>query len=420
MFVDSNFNNICQLLTHRELGRRVSFENYIDQLVIKNIKENAYSETNFVNNDVILAIDVQDYLVVTANLDHTIKLWNLETGKCQWTFDPKPQVRWSQMIKIVEGNIICTGEEVNNIKNRTIRIIHLKTGIQTASITNSKIGLEVCPMGQEIFVSYQKKKSIVKWNTSGKFEGVVAKKIQSHAYKILGSEKILTCFFYNTVMVFNLYTKNMIKMEFNLENQHTTKISSLCIIPGNILLCGFNTNTKDKVPDCCLIDLDKGNCEQYQLPGVFNDSEIEDSIVQSYPFGYGVSKVKGNKDWVFLGHSKGKVVALNLNNKQATLLGQHSNSVTYLELEGKILISGSEHKLNTSAELVFWDIQSMTMLMRKELPSLKSIFFTTGKVLCAINNLLVQWNFLNSQKEQKNTTVFEVPTEIEDERHEIQ
>ncbi|MBX9744635.1 MAG: hypothetical protein K2X08_05430, partial [Chlamydiales bacterium] len=154
MSVISKSQNFIDLLSSRERGARISI--FADQnLFIQNIKEGNCTKTIFKGRgELIDAFDVQGDFAATVS--DTIKLWNLRTGECLWTFDPSPKVYWGRTIKIIENKVICTGRvETETQCDDTIRIIDLRTGVEKFAFAHHQLEADkVCTLGRNFFCMF--------------------------------------------------------------------------------------------------------------------------------------------------------------------------------------------------------------------------------------------------------------------------
>lgn len=378
----SKSQNISHFLLNRELGSRPSSKNFRDKWLIQNIDKGNYKKNIFNNHrEPVLGLDVSHYFVVTLFHDR-IKLWNLEIGKCLWTLNLEPEIRGWGTIKIVEDRIVFT----DSIKiSAKIGIIDLAKGLQTATIY--KLGIDlICVLGRSIFCSLTDG-AIEELDLEGEFVRKIHFEILSdQPRKLLGLGNFLVRIADQTIMIYDLQEDKSTNIQLTIEEKETLSIDS-ADIEGDCLICGLSTLGKKAV--YYVIDLERVKViHQYQGILTLLDTETHGIIWT----------VTTNKEWIYLGCSTGKVVAVNLVEKKYVVLGEHKACVCHLATEGQILISGSCSTIDYPAELKFWDIQSMTKLKEMEFPSLYKISFFSGKLVAAIEGSLVQWNYLVSHK----------------------
>ncbi|MDP1609197.1 MAG: hypothetical protein Q8L98_07790 [Chlamydiales bacterium] len=383
--------NFFSLLKSRELGARVPL--FTGQnLLIQNIQEGNYTKTLF--NGVglqIKAFDVKDDFIVTAS--DVIKLWNLKTGQCLWTFAPTPKVYWGKTIKIVEGHIVCSGfvKATRQPYNGTIRIIDVKTGVEKFAITNRLLEIDkVCAIGGRIFCVFGQ--VIGEWDFEGNFiRRRTSEKLDGQKAQFLGLGKFLVFAYNNRIIMRDIQKNTVRKFELDTE-QGKPKISS-AHIEGHQLICGFNSDETKNSSHCCVIDLERRSItDQYEVIGAFVDDETSE-------FGQIVTVLK-KEEWVYLGYTTGAVVAVNLIEKKHVVLGKHPSCVSHLVIDGFVLISGSSKSENTSSsgELKFWDIRSMKEIATKNFSNLIKISFVAGKVFTATDYSLEQFDYLVAHK----------------------
>jgi hypothetical protein len=105
-----------------------------------------------------------------------------------------------------------------------------------------------------------------------------------------------------------------------------------------------------------------------------------------------IEKIIGDKQRVYLGHSKGKVAVVDLNKNAHVVLGKHHNAVEFLALEGSILVSGSRPNGKHPAEIKFWDIKSMMpMAEMNDLLSLNEMSFHSKTLYAAVGESFNRW-----------------------------
>lgn len=402
MFAVSQSQNAYHLLKNRELGTPFS-KNFKDQYLIRNMSEGNYKKTIFNGHDsAITALDIKNYLTATLSFNDKIKLWNLETGKCLWTFDPNPKWRCLERIKIVEDSLICSGiirmqdqQKYNNV----IRIVSLQTGLQTAIITDSRLETDrVCTIGRQLFCALNDG-NIGEWDFEGKFIRLIqSRKINELSVQLLGMENFLVHFGYNIIVIHNIVNNTKRELELTFEKRKMSIIHAFS--DGNSLICGFSRSRGENSPDCCVLDLESGIIiSQYQATGAFVHTEINYKNNETYLTDSGtVWRVIIKEEWAYLGHSTGKVVAVDLARKKHFILGQHDTGVDHLVEDGQILVSGSSRIHNHNAQLKLWDLKSRTKIAEIELPILDKIAAVSGKVLAVAGESLIQWDYLSSPK----------------------
>lgn len=401
MFSITNCNrfknqNIGYVLAKRELGPRVFLNRFGDYRQIKNMTDGKFEQNTITGHKGgITAIDIQGYFVVTASLDDTIKLWDLQTGKCRWTFNPKPRVIWGNKIKIVDDHIVCAGIEKPTIyeQNKTVRIINFQTGSETASIIDNKLEpSSICVLGRQIFCA-SNDGNIKEWNLNGSEIRLINSEFLGTTSQVFGFENFLVHISHNIILIHNLQNNSQRKLKLE------SKIESARINNRNFLTCGFDTGKKIKNNyDFCVIDLENGKIShKYQMVGAFTRSAFD---IKRRPYltesGTIWSIIK-NSEWVYIGHSTGKLVAFNLDDKSHHVLGEHKTPVLYLALQGQILISGSPTTTVKPGELKIWDIKSLKRIAEVKLPDsdpdLNDVLFDCGRLFVTAGKTLIQWNY---------------------------
>lgn len=420
-FLNPGPQNVFNQIQNRNIARLSSFESYKEHHTNQNIKEVNYTKTILkAHGKPITTFDINEDQAVTC-AGKTIKLWNLKTGECQWTYGPPAngpslKIDWKSL-KIINDQIVCTGrtsiaedenEEIENTENdiedvnSTVVMLDLKTGKEKATIKDPRIDAnKVCLVGQKIFCLLAEGE-IGEWNgTIGEWnlDGKLIREIPSDKFSIfdfvtfLGSENYLVHISDEAIMIHDLLKNRVHRLD--LKDDIDSTIISSAHIDDDQLVCGFDNNTKQRNnPDCCVIDLKTGDIKsQYQATGAFTHTML-DRFNQPYSTEEGsIEKIIGDKatDHVYLGHSTGQVVAVDWNQNSHKVLGQHRNAVEFLALEGQILVSGSQSDSKHPAEIKFWDIKDMKPIGELNLPSLNKLSFQSKTLYAAVGKTFTRW-----------------------------
>lgn len=422
--------NASHFLKDRELGKKTPLEDikhlYISNNMLNekcNVKEFICYKDNYQQKGSLIAFAVQDQFIVTAGRDgegdtiiengmpivrnnHSISLWDLETKKCRWTFYPDCQVRWSGMIKIINGNIICTGcIKVSLIKEyTTIHVIDFQSGLKKAFIDDKNLK-KICIIGEHIFGKLENG-NIKEWDIEGKPIKIIRSENLQYdsTTPFLGLGNFLVHASQNIILIHNIeknkFRKLLIKP--SKTQKHELEMDIQCAsIKGTLLFCGFSRYVETALPDCCMIDLETETIlKQYRATHSFLHQEIDRFTQEPFLSDTGtIFKILSDKNFVYLGLSNGKIIAVNLEKNTHEELAQHNASIHYLAIENDILISGSPFWL--TAEIVFWDLKSHKELARKEIACFNDLLFSCGKVIVAIKEKFILWDYLASTTNPK-------------------
>lgn len=429
MLTTSNSPNIFQSLHNRESGRAKGFEiNYVHESLVRNIKGNKCSQ-KIINHKEgnLTTFLIQDQYAATLS-SKTLKLWDMATKKKLWKYTLDPHLIWKEIIKIIDGKIVCTSAStIINAQNfeKTINIIDLQTGRQTAAITNSKLrDGRTCIVGKSIFSVFHNA-AIGEWDLEGREIQIhnLGKTTYNHTdllvmnrsldnSKILASDFFLVHFDNSDLSIRNLQKKVNKFAEWKYDSQIHSQPAK--VIDGKFLIFGFDKRQRggyDKYrisdPECCIYDL-----ESMQITENYHKEDKEfislgtEEDHQNYLLENGsVQKIVVNEDWIFLGFNNGRLVAINFAEKKHKVLGKHSLAIHDLAIDGNILISGSkefEGQQQIAAEVKLWDLKSLEKIAETRLPSLAKISFMSGKVLVASGNQLCEWDFFLPPSIQKD------------------
>ncbi|HEV8051007.1 MAG TPA: hypothetical protein VGP47_00820 [Parachlamydiaceae bacterium] len=393
--------NIFNVLSNRELDPRKLERHYInDCLIQKNIKNNNFCEKIIGKHDgYIITFEILNPFAATLSRK-TIKLRNMETGKDVWSFTPDPPVYWMEIIKIIDGKIICAGHKKISDKpeyESTIRIIDLLKGKQTADIKNKQIeDNKVCMVGKRIFSVYPTG-IIGEWDLDGNaVQQIQSEKLNKNSM-FLSSELFLVHLEDNIVIIHDIIKNNKRIVDLNFEKGSLPNISH-AYINGTRLICGFNKFSNRPLPDCCVVELDSGKItDKYFAHGDFfplGDENAHESFLKESS---SIKKIIAYKNWMFLGYLSGTIVAVNLVDRSHKVLGTHSQAIQDLAIDGDIMISGSHRSgpfQDILAEIKLWDLNSLENISEISLPVLYKTSIISGKALATVENKLMEWDFL--------------------------
>jgi hypothetical protein len=257
-------------------------------------------------------------------------------------------------------------------------------------------------IGNNIF-SLLNYKTIGEWDLKGK----LIKEIKSdnnlpgQIPNLLGLGDFLVHICEKNIIIHDLQKESQKKIE-TVKSIFSSHLDSN-YFDSNRLICGFTTSD-DKNPNCCVIDMENGEItNQYRAEKAFEHYKIDyyDNQKPYLTESGTIGSIIANKEWVYLGHSTGTVVAVNLADKSHSVLGKHKTHVYYIALQGQILITGSDYTRSHSAELKFWDIKSLTKIAEFEFDSLNAIALISGKVFAAANCSLIQLDYNITHKGSK-------------------
>lgn len=336
----------------------------------------------------ILSFEVKDSLAASLSSDRQVKLWNVQTGECLWTYSPMPLIHWRPWIKIAGDYVVCAGREETPFEyqyENTIKIIRIADGSEEATIRDSRLITDlICVIGKRIF-GVLSQRNIREWDFRGHLVREIGfEKNIGNFSKLFGSANFLV-FVSNDIFIYYL-DSNRFKIIELFYDSLIRGISS-AHIQNNKLICGVANYSGWRLPNCYVVDLESG--------------QITDQYHTCLPRLGSVRQVLLRESWAYLGHSSGRVVAVDLISNKHYVLGVHKVGVDHLALEGEILITGSRWVNNQSAELKFWDTRSLELIREHELPCLNKVDFTSGKVLFAVKHSLVQWDFLVSHQGER-------------------
>ena len=411
-YVSKSSHNVFNALSRREYGKPTALKSYLGYRVEKNLVSKNHTKTIFSGHQQrIHAVDIKGAFAASMSFDYTIKLWNCETGQCLWTFRANPVVRWSEMLKIVDGRIVCSGLAETSVEHKldnTIRLLDLKTGNEEATITHPQLCYEeVCAVGNRIFGLLNTGK-ISEWDLHGNQIQLIDSEILVGSFpKFFGEGNFLVYACDDKILIHNLTTNDKQKIVFepkSVEYFDKTSITQVRL-DGSRLFCGLRTHQVRTLTDCVVIDLETCTMiHSYQATGAFLHTERDrDRTLYTTEAGYVSSFVVDNEK-MYVGHNSGKIVAIDLAEKSHIVLGQHNHAIFYMSIEGGILVTGSSGLFNSGAELKFWNVKSLSKLAEMELPDLCRVSLIGGKVLAATGSSLVQWDYLVGHEGEKLIT----------------
>lgn len=383
-------SNVFNLVRDQELGKQVSLEKFKDYKTNDNIKNNVCNVTFFKGHSQrIILLDVWDRLAATISEDNTVKLWNLETKKCQWTAKIDDGLDWKGMIKIVEGRLIFSGNyQSSNECKAAIQILNLGNGKQEALIDQLNLfDDKVCVIGQRIF-GFLQSGEIYEWDTAGHLIEIIQSEVLDLiSSTCLSSDRFLVEAANNTLIIHDIQNNTHKHVALAPSNNVNQKIH--LYIEDCRLICGFENYEKMSIPDCCIVDLEMGVVlHQYHLSEHY-DAESENIVCNMI--------LKG--EWAYLGYSTGKIIAINLTDHTSSVLDHNQKKipVSHLAIDRQVLISNSN-------EMKFWNFKSRALILRKKAlhdPYLSQVKVASGKVFLTAGMHFAEIDFLSPPKDRK-------------------
>ncbi|HEV8051004.1 MAG TPA: WD40 repeat domain-containing protein [Parachlamydiaceae bacterium] len=400
--------NIYNLLNQQRMGLNYNREcdleaclnNVVHHRLMHNITQNNCLKTIYnIQNHQIVAFDVNGHLVATHSWNKTIKLWNLDTGACLWTFNAKHPLFGKIMLRIIEGKVVCAGFEKLDDQT-TIRIIDIETGKETAkfrcsSEENSCICSKVCTIGNRIFTL--DRNDIRESNLEGKLVRMIKMDDLLPASLFLGQGNFLVHISEKNITIHDLANNQNQNIKINSLEEGKSIISS-AYINGDRLICGIQSKKNSK-SSCCMIDLQNGEvCFRY--PGKDKDGKL-----LYLPPNNKIKKIVASNEGIYFTDRLGGLFAINIAKNTHQVLGIHANVIKTLSLEGGVLVSASGGSFSSLAELKFWDATRGALLSEKKFDGIRNILFTSAKIFAVVEKSLIQWDYLVSHEGEKLTAL---------------
>ncbi|HEV8051005.1 MAG TPA: WD40 repeat domain-containing protein [Parachlamydiaceae bacterium] len=388
----SHSRNVYNDLKNRELGASKFDGTYIENLFIKNIKEDNYTTTIFNgHNSPVINFDVKDFFAATLSLDNNIRLWNLETGKCLWSTMHQLMFNEFGLIKIVEDKIVFSGTSyVNSQPKNVFKIVGLISGNETAQIKENMIMGTACMVGKKIFGLIDNF-SIGEWNLDGEFiqrvdiEKAQLEKAQQN-YSLTNLNNFLVYRSGNFVVLYDP-AKNKSR-EFTFPNFTGSRISCLHL-DENYLIAGYSVVINRDI-FLCIVDLNTEKQFEIRI-------EIK-ATPESSGYFHSINNIVANQNKILLAHSSGNIIIYNFEDNSLSILGKHLTPVKELVLEGPILFTRSSSYFGDPGEIKLWDISTMKLLSAQKCVGNNKVQFTSQKIFTTTENSFMQKNYLVSHK----------------------
>lgn len=419
-------NNIFQFIREKEIVGGVSsstIENLLERRFIHNLKGQNVTKMIMNSRDCIskFAIGENDE-AVTIDLNNEVKLWDVSTGKCKWTFTVNPPILWCGLIQIIDGNLVCSGVAENSGQDAHLIGIfnlqlHKKIAIFSGNGSNfTGYGRRLQNNLQDGVFIHNKKIFCVKntadlceiqhdevygWNLDGKKLQVITQDDYQFYFDNPFNDVIKL---QNSRIVFK---KNSIWIqETNNENKiHKVEmqgnVEAFCLDSSHLRLAFINQFEKNKIieSNLTILDLNENKIiQEYNISSMLKSSRHKNSISSKSDW---INKIIMQNEWVYLGSSQGKVVAVNLDGKKQTELGIHTCIIDHFSLIKNILVSVSQFEEIVETEIKFWDTRTLTLIKSIKLNSLTMPQFMDGKMYAFIEKGLICWNYMNGNQGEK-------------------
>lgn len=389
-----------------------------EQALFRNIANGAYTKTIFDEHlDEVCAFAVQGHLAATASEDGSLRLWDLSAKQCRWVFCPEPRVQWQRKIHIAASKVICSSfRQILSDKERgvteegSIRVVDLENGKEVACITDDLLNpRSVCYVGQRIFAELRDG-NLQEWDLTGR----KVRKIDSENLfctywtSLKASEDFLVKIKDATVITHDLkggaYKKQYVRFADPILSAIPPNMSCFAIAE-NQLLYGVNKcqDFYTSAPDFYIFDLNNAEIVgEYHAKGAFLHTEINYDTYDSYETDSGaVTSIFRHRGLVYIGHSTGRVVAVDLLQNKHTVLGEHrGGGVFQLAVEGNLLVSRSGSVGPTHIKI--WNIDTFTEIAEHEEKSGDGLYFKDGKLITAVKNTLVVFDYLSCPKDGRH------------------
>lgn len=401
MLTSSNSGNISHSLRQREHGFAAGFEeNFVHDSLTRNIKgKKCLQKVIEKYNNNIITIAVRDcYAAIATRKKLSVR--NLITGDTLWKLSSGTSISFQEIIKITKDKIFCccTRKIADGpVLETSLGIFDLLTGDQDTIKDPDFENKKICVIGKRIF-NIGTNGCINERNFEN--DNIHAHKTLSGTFlknnpKLMASESFLVQFDDRRIHIFD-----RVSNEERFIKVPTLEAISAVAIVGEKLICGLtntyrlNKQNDSHFSDCIVIDLKTGKITDKYFKKEFtllNDLPNDFYISENYP----IAKILPYKEWTFLGLHNGLVVAVNFAEKTHKVLGQHIVGIEDLIIDEEILMSVSKEleREKIKAKLILWDLKSLEKIAETRLPNLSKAFFVSGKLLAAVNNQLVQWDF---------------------------
>lgn len=360
------------MLRNRELGIP-SEKKWLHDRTLHNIRNGNCFKTIFPKqNETILrlytrTVNENESFAITLDRNNRIKRWNLNTGECQWSYQPlgppmydsyKITLLFTDLAVIFQEEILVKGR--NWIKDKNAHVINLETRTSKNLAVTSKI----CTAGNNIFEfkqdGMQENGHFLPFNEPLK------------PINIPESERYVIDYEKTTVYIYDRIQHK--KTEIDLSKWDPNTYSIQCSFTAGHSLY-FATDSIKSAPLFCKIDLKSGEVDICR--------KMTSDLIYS---------ILIDNEVAFLGLSN-NILAVNLLTKEEKVIGRHNSHVEYLGLENGILISGSENTSNKDGELKLWDVKTEELLKTMKFPELCGVCISGKKVLALIDKYLMQWDY---------------------------
>lgn len=400
MFV--NNQSIYHSLMRRELGGSFSSEKVKNRYLVKNIQGGNCAKRIFNgHSEAIVSFDVKGYFAVTQTMKE-IRLWNLETGKCQWIKNIAGLVG----VRIIEEYVVYPGGTLGEHKTN---IWDLKTGKEIVCIKDRAIQEnQVCMIGQRIFAGLNDG-NIGEWTIEGERKRTIRSAPFPLTNLFKGSENFLVNVSRNQFFAYDLQKGNSYGSVGTVPGSHRAAIETFYLVKDR-LICGYKDKEDGKIyVCCCVIDLETNKITSSYL--IFPDQE---HIFRSPKI---ITAILSYQEFIYLALYSGELIATDIAKNTHKILenADPSASVCYLALEGQTLIGGfygGAAFISNLDKVKFWDIRSLEPIGEMQPPpGCLDMHFDSGKLLAMAGKSLIQWDYFVSEKGE--TLVDGSPAEIQ-------
>lgn len=395
------------MLRKKEQTGIISKKEGYHALAAQNIKNGNCFKTIFIDKDknhndnithlFARAVNENEAFAITMDFSRdygqTIKCWNLNTGLCKWTFQPKDKTFYryplnSGKLQLTRDLLIYYGGryQVGNkdFNEDMAHVIDLESGkpVPMDLYTSSKIW----SLGNSIFQSATEH-GIQKTNletgeiTFHDFD----QPLNPSNWQISDSKRYMLNYGNKT----NLYVYDSVLdeiKEFDLSRLDPLIDSIACsYFSDPYFYCGIRVYDSESsiYPTFCKIDPEKGEINLYR-----------------YIFDNGVPLILSiivENNTVYIGDCTNIIFAVNLLTGENKVLGKHDNpplgdSIKFPGLKNGILVSGLCGIFNSYSRLNFWDTETMELLKTMKNRA-NNVCIIGERVLITKGNKLVQRDY---------------------------
>lgn len=393
--------NITRQLELRRQGKPINLEGFRHNRFLKNFQEENFSETSLkYNSSSIVSYTVHEMDAQIAILAHnSLKLWDIESKKCLWTYPLDLIKRNKVKLILSKENVILFSSSATTstpMLEKRILILDRINGTKIAAIQDQRLETDKAYLvGQRIFCVLNNG-NIGEWNLSGKPVRILD--FEYFSEKFCSAGNFLVNIAGNTVRIYDLSNNTTERIDFRI-NKSNQKITAIHIDPSYLTL-GFSSTGKGNNPDCAVIDLKRKKISsQHQLSDAFAYREPDTFEDQpSCLYESGVKKIIKLKDRIYLWHSTGSVVEVQIDTNKYTSLGLH-NAVGYFEINCQRLITASSNATLQTAEINVWDLNSREIITKIIPPGLRIITFKGEKMFASAswnNHYLIMRDYLGA------------------------